>query len=376
MRAQSENWSEELLTINPKRIMIVRLGGISEVLTGLPVLNTLRTRYPRAEIAWLLEERFATLLYGHIALDRLIIARKGWLKSLDELRLLRKRLLAFAPDVAIDLQGSFKSSFASWLSGAKIRIGFGGRDAREGSRWINNVKVVPEKAHRVERNLQLLRPLGIHGSSVDFELPECEADRFLALRVRRELQLEGNFAIINVGADSESQQWRSDRFAELCHHLGEQWNLPSMVIGGTVEERDMAIQVVSKSGGHARLAPSMTLLELASLAKMSTLFVSGDAAPLHLAAALGTPWVGLFDPIRGDLNGPYGRHNHVVQIASQDEELGNGSREPGREYMDAIDLEHLAKACDAVLSRIIAEENAAQSIMFPGENQEIRRIGA
>src|SRR5690606_39067804 len=107
----------------------------------------------------------------HPAIDTLIRVPRKWLKSPRGVWQLRKELRQLAFDVAIDVQGLTKSAVAAWLSGARRRIGFRGEDGRELSTWLNNELVRPTKTHVIDRNLELLRPLGIERPVVHFQLP-------------------------------------------------------------------------------------------------------------------------------------------------------------------------------------------------------------
>ena len=349
-----------------KRILIVRFSAIGDVVHGLPLAVALRTRFPHAEIAWLVENTAAPLLHGHWTLDRLIITRKGWIKSWAEIRLLRKRLHAFAPDVTIDLQGLFKSSFAAWLSGAKYRIGFGGVDGREGSRWFNNYRVVPTENHVIDRNLQLLEPFGVDGCSVDFDLPECEMDYRAAKILLHREGLDGDLAMINVGAGWTSKLWREDRYAAVAKYLYEQWNLPSLVVWAGAEERKMAEAVVHGADGAAVLSPPTTLNELASLSRLATLFIGSDTGPLHIAAAVGTHCVGLYGPMPAKRNGPYGVQNRSLQVRSLEGTNISPHRAP-RDLMDAIDTDLVCNACDEILSELTAPNESVSSFGEPGK---------
>ena len=152
------------------RILIVRLSALGDVVHGLPVLCALRRQLPSAQLAWVVEERAAAVLQGHAALDRLICVPRGWLKSPRAVWRLRRELSVEHFDVSIDLQSLTKSAIAARLSGARWRIGAGGRDGRELSKWFNNDLVPIRASHVIDHYLTLLRPLGIVDARVQSEV--------------------------------------------------------------------------------------------------------------------------------------------------------------------------------------------------------------
>src|SRR5208283_3098352 len=118
------------------RILLVRLSAIGDVIHAMPVASALRERFPSAFLAWAVEERAGELIEGHPAIDERIVLPRGWLRSPAGVWRLRKQLKDLAFDTAIDAQGLTKSAAVAWLSGAKRRIGMGGRWGREISRWL------------------------------------------------------------------------------------------------------------------------------------------------------------------------------------------------------------------------------------------------
>ncbi|MDR2755259.1 MAG: glycosyltransferase family 9 protein [Planctomycetaceae bacterium] len=363
-------FSDNILS-RPRRILIVRFSAIGDVVHTLPVLIALRTRFPHAEIAWLIEEKMSKLLLGHWALDRLIIVKKNWIKSWSEVVFLRKRLQMFAPDVTIDVQGLFKSSFAAWLSGAAYRIGFGGIDGREGSQWFNNCRITPDAEHIIDRNMSLLEPFGIYGSSIDFDLPECEMDRRSAHHFLNYNGLHGHFAILNVGAGWESKRWREERYAEVAQYLLTQWNLPSLVVWAGDKEQKIAETVVQAANGAAFMAPQTTLGELASLSRLATIFIGSDTGPLHIAAAVGTPCLGLYGPMPAKRNGPYGRSNRSIQKQTLEGSRRIRPHRAPRTLMDAIDTESVCNMCDEMLTKILSLDSSL-SIQDIKENNPLK----
>lgn len=334
------------------RVLIVRLSAIGDVIHGLPVLCALRDRFPQAFLGWVVEGRAATLLRGHPALDEIIEIPRGWLKSPSTVGRLRRRLRSLGFDTAIDVQGLTKSAVAAWLSGARRRIGFGDAKGRELSRWFANEKVTTTAAHIIDSNLELLRPLGITSPAVRFDLPEHADDRQSAEAMIREQGLTDGFAMITPGAGWASKLWPPERFAAVAVYLGRGWGLPTMVVWAGDEEHRLARQIVAAARGHARLAPPTSLTELAALARRARLFVGSDTGPVHLAAAVGTPCVGLYGPMPAERNGPYGSQ-HIAIEQMRFEGTSRQRRTAPREVMESIQVDHVCDACAQILRREI-----------------------
>ncbi len=332
------------------RILIVRLSAIGDVVHTLPVLCALRERLPLAFLAWIVEGRAGDLLEGHSALDRLVRIPRGWLKSPRSVLHVRRQLCALNFDIAIDVQGLFKSAVAARLSGSPVRIGFAGAAGREMSEWLNTLCVRPRKMHIVERNLELLAPLGIQRPDVRFDLPERSADRKWAHDYLAAGGVAGDFVIINPGAGWPSKLWPPERFAAVARTLGEQRRLPSLVVWAGAAERSMAEGVAGGSGGHARIVPDTTLTQLAALVRRARLFVASDTGPLHIAVAAGTPSVGLFGPMAHERNGPYGPRHVAVQRRAPEPDRRR-FRRTDLFYMDAIRVDDVLAACATVLDR-------------------------
>src|SRR5580704_8472319 len=92
------------------RILLVRLSAIGDVIHGMPIAAAVRRHFPRAFLAWAVEERAAPLLEGHPAIDERIVLPRGWLRSPAKVLQLRRRLKMLAFDTAIDAQGLTKSA--------------------------------------------------------------------------------------------------------------------------------------------------------------------------------------------------------------------------------------------------------------------------
>ncbi len=98
------------------------------------------------------------------------------------------------------------------------------------------------------------------------------------------------------------------------------------------------------------MAPGSSLRELAALCRRASLFVGSDTGPLHLAAAVGTPCVGLYGPMPAKRNGPYGSQHLALQKATFEGTSRERRKAPGT-LMDAISAEDVCAACDEILDR-------------------------
>jgi lipopolysaccharide heptosyltransferase I len=332
------------------RILIARLSAVGDCIHTTPVATALRKHFPKAFIAWVVQGGTAGLLESHPAIDRIIAVKKNWLRSPQEVAGLRSKLRSLQFDVAIDPQSLSKSAIAAWLSGAPRRIGFARPQGRELAPLLNNQTIVPAAAHVVDRYLELVRPLGVAPGSVQFELSASAASKQFADNTIDELHLRAGFAAINPGAGWDSKLWPAERYGKVARHLGEKLQLPSLALWSGDREKSWAETIVARSGGHAVMAPSTTLPQLGALVAAARMLVGADTGPLHLAAAMGTPCVGLYGPTRPEECGPYGAGHVAVQAYFQD---GTSRQRRGSDNsaMQAITVEMVCQACANVLAR-------------------------
>ena len=330
------------------RILIVRLSAIGDCVLTVPLVHALRNMYPGAHLSWIVDERAAALLDGLAGLDELLVIPRRWHRSISSILGIRRALRRRDFDIVIDPQSLTKSGLLSRLTGASQRICFAPPVGRELGPWLGNVRVRPTREHVVEQTLQLIEPLGDHNpTNVIFNLPQYQgtdaiAD-FAAVCTRR----ASNIAVVNVGAGWPSKLWSAARFASVVRYLGVEHGLASIVVWHG-REREMAVDVISQSGGHGHLAPVTSLRELATLCREAQLFIGSDTGPLHIAAAVGTPCVGLYGPTSPARCGPYGSQHRVIQP-------GGGVRlvrmRGGSEnsLMQKIRVDQVTAACEQVL---------------------------
>ena len=300
------------------RLLIVRLGALGDVVHAIPVAAALRRAFPSARIDWLVSAKHREILDLVPVIDRrLVINDRGDASGGASLLAAIRELRRSQYDVAIDLQGLIKSALLSRSSGAPRVIGFSSRYARErAARLFYTEAHDPgrgglydprETRHVVDINLGVLTRLGITTPAREFPIEDVDSD---AARSARQLT-GGRYALLNPGAAWPNKRWPPARLAAIATELRARHGLMSVVLWGPGEEA-LAAEVVAGANGAAILSAKTTIADLVALARRAALMVSGDTGPTHIAAALGTPIVGIYGPTRPVRNGPMSPLDVVV----------------------------------------------------------------
>ena len=334
----------------PRSIVIVKLSAIGDVLHGVPVAVALKRAFPAARIGWAVEGRAADVLAGHPAVDHLFRLPRGWLRSPRTVLALRRQLRWFDADVTVDLQGLLKSAIVTTLAGAPMRSGHARPESREHAWVAYSHPVVASAVHVVERNLALLEPVGCGHAAPAFDMPRWPVSRQRVERWLTALRLPRPPVVFNPGAGWASKRWPAERFAAAARAVAQLDGQPVLVVWGGDQERSVAEGIASEARGGAIVVPATSLQDLGELCRLSRVFVSGDTGPLHLAAAVGTPCVGLFGPVPAARNGPYGR-GHVCVEPAADRRPAWADRKTDMLCMAAIDVERVVAATAFALAR-------------------------
>ena len=309
------------MTQSPKNILIIKLSSLGDVIHALPSLRTLRQLYPKAHIAWIVEEKCKDLLYNNPDLDELIVVRirhwrrhwnmQSWREFKASLKQIRGRF-----DLVIDMQGLIKTGVIAFLTQAPRVIGFDKHDCRERpNAWFTHEKIpfMGKKVHVVDRYLAMIQALGAETVSRDFPLvvPEtAEAHIEAFWKANPELPAKPIVAI-HHGVGFATKKWPMERFAQLGDHIAKKLGFNVMLTWGPGEE-----EAVKKLSGQMKekhwVSPKNTLHESIAMLKRMSLCIGCDTGPMHLSAAQGVPTVSLFGPTNPVYSRPHGSNHEVV----------------------------------------------------------------
>lgn len=282
------------------RILIVRLGSLGDIVHALPAAAALRRAAPLARIDWLVDAQHRELLDLVPIIDEAVVLRERTLRGwLEVTRVLRAR----GYDVAIDLQGLLKSAILARASGARRVIGFSIWHLRERTArpFSSDTAAPDDRQHVVRKNLALAATLGASADRLEFPLAARDS---AALSEVRRVSRGAPFALVNPGAAWPNKRWPPHRFGALAAILRTRFGLMPFVLWGPGEE-GLARSVADASSGAAVIAPRTAVSDLVELARAASLMVSGDTGPIHIAAAVSTPVVGLYGPTSPARNGPW-----------------------------------------------------------------------
>jgi ADP-heptose:LPS heptosyltransferase len=260
------------------------------------------------------EPAISALLTGHPLLAHAVIAPPRRAFALGPAGAAVAALRGQAYDIALDFQGLWKSVAWARSSRAPRVLGFAAQWRREGlSAFLlrETAALPPDLPHVIDKNLALLRPLGIDAvGSRHFPLPSTEAQSEVVRAKLADLGL-GPFVILNPGGGWSSKLWPAERFGALARGLRDR-GYASIVTWGPGEE-SLADRAVGASEGAAVRSFPTTLLEFTELARFARLVVGADTGPLHIACAVGTPVVGIYGPTDPARNGPFDAQDRVVR---------------------------------------------------------------
>jgi heptosyltransferase-3 len=305
----------------PRSILLIQLGDIGDVVLTLPCIRALRETYPQARIIVAAWDKAAELLEDCPWLDQVIAATKRPRSFFGELRFqidFFRNLRSLRCDLAIDLRTGTRGAIMAFLSGAGQRVGF---YADDGTLWRNRLftsllmRDYTPDLHVADYLLCLLEAFGI---STEQRIPELAVavDKQEKIRVLfEEAAVPQDKKIVAVQPFSlwQYKEWGKEKYVALIRWLVAEYGV-AVIVTGSVAERERAEEIVRNCGaGCYNFAGKTSIASYAALLQKCRFFLGVDSAGLHIAAAVGTPTIGIFGPSSPVSWAPIGGQHLVVQ---------------------------------------------------------------
>jgi len=279
------------------RVLVVLMGSIGDVTRGLGMARPLRRAVPDGQLGWLVEPTSAPLVRLVPEIDSVIVFDRP--RGFGAVPQVWRELRDFKPDVTLDLQRHFKSGFFTRLSGAPRRIGFHPANSKEGN-WIFQTETIAradDTLSKLDHYGLFLERLRCPGS-----IDSTPLDRVVAVA-----PLERPYVAVVLGSAWVSKDWFPAGYHGLLELIVRRGR-HGVVLLGDAKRRALGDELVAAYPGEpiVNLAGSTTLPEVAAIMRGARAGVGPDSGPGHIAAAVGTRYVGIFGPTSPARTAPRG----------------------------------------------------------------------
>ncbi|MFA5256371.1 MAG: lipopolysaccharide heptosyltransferase II, partial [Candidatus Omnitrophota bacterium] len=343
-------YEEALKSVN---ILVIKMSAIGDVILSVPSLRAIRSKYKDAEIKVLVGLQARDVLDGCPYINGKIVCDfTGKDKGLSGLWRLGADLRKCCFDIVIDLQNNKKSHILSFLSMAPLRYGYS--NGKFSFLLNNGIKDDAPYLDPIEHQFRVLKSAGIKPVDKHLELwpSSSDAERIDALFQENWIKPSQSLIGINVRASSRwnSKNWPPKRIAELCDRLAKEFHM-RVVLTGTKEDVLFIEKIKGITASKPMVAAGRTaVMELASLIKRCKVYITPDSAPMHIASALGTPFIALFGPTDPARHVAPSKNYVVIKKDMKCSPCYNPNCSKGFKCMRGIEVEEVFAAIKGILS--------------------------
>ena len=309
------------LTTDIRNILLIQLGDIGDVVLSFPCVRALRENFPQADIVVAVREKAKELIEDCKWATGVISINKDKRRLIQEIAYQKNFFLClrkFHFDLAIDMRTGTRGAILAFLSGARQRIGFYDKN---GKLWRNRVFTnlyKPEKKpgrHLTEYYQEPLKAFNLATKNIwpEFDVP-FERQQSATALFKRE-KIPSSLPVIGVQPFSlwQHKEWGISKYIQLINWIVAEYKVSVIIVGSSVE-RGRAEKIAGMCGnGVYNLAGETSIGMLAAVLKMCKLFIGIDSSGVHIAAAVGTPTVGIFGPTATFAWAPKGKEHRIVQ---------------------------------------------------------------
>jgi heptosyltransferase I len=307
---------------------------MGDVLHAMPAVAALREAHPGWFIGWAVEPRWSVMLQSEQSFEEHPRPERRsagmpmvdlchpfpvqrWKRrpvspdTLWEINEFVGELRRERYDVCVDMQGLIRSAVIGRMAGAAKFVGpVDPREVPAGMFYQERVK--RDAAHVIEQGCELLgTAVGERLSPAKVSLPVDEAAEAWCYALPGGLT-DGRFVMVAPTAGWGAKAWPAERYGAVAAELGRA-GYRTLVNAASVRDA-VAEKVVQASDGFATAVPC-SIGQLIALERRAALVIAGDTGPVHLAAALERPVVGLYGPTDPTRTGPYGTRSRVLRHA-------------------------------------------------------------
>jgi lipopolysaccharide heptosyltransferase II len=296
------------------KVLILKPSSLGDVVQALPVLRLIKQHRPHSKVFWWVERGLMGLLEGDPDLTGIIPFNRNEWPSLRACKHMWSNIQWMRDqkfDWVIDLQSLARSGSVAWLANGKLTVGLD--DPREGARCLFDHAVVRAgyDQHAVDWYLSVLPKLGVPVGKFTWLPKRAEAAR--CIRTRWPVE-QSQWVALQPGARWLNKRWPAEYYAAVVRDLSSGRPGLRFAVLGSAEDRPLAEKICATANDRCLdLTGALSLPEMIEWIRACSLMVSNDTGPMHVAAAVGTPLLGIFGPTHPSRTGPYGQLANVVR---------------------------------------------------------------
>ena len=342
----------------PQNVCLLRLSAIGDACHALAALRALQAAWPGTRFTWIIGKLESKLMTAVVPEIEFITFDKSAMTS--ELLRLRAALAGRRFDLLLDLQLAFRASLIASLVRAPIKLGFDRARARELQWLFTNAQIAPAVGeHVLDSFLGFVRACGVAPGAPHWN-PRLPADA--VAYAERLIDAARPTLLISPCSSHPRRNWSAERYAAVAAHAGRVHGMRVILVGGR-----SALEVRTGTAIEAAGAPLVnqigkdTLPQLLALLARSTVLVSPDSGPVHMASMVGLPVIGLYAATNPARAGPY--HSRQWCVDKYDEAARTFLGKPAaaipwtrkievRGVMDLIGVGDVTAKLDALMQQV------------------------
>ena len=282
-----------------KKILCIKPRGIGDIILSTIVLENLKAAFPKAEIHYLTEEFAKRTVENNQFISKILTYNKS-----DSIFSIIKKVRSEKYDLVLDLYSNPKTAQITFFSGAKYRAGYD----KKGRKYAYNFrgKLGTMGKHAAEDNLVLLDALTIPIISINIFYQTTEEEKKFAEKFLSDKINKNEFRLIGIipSGGWESKRCDAVKWIEICNELQEVIKAKYIILWGPGDEKD-AKEIQDGLASVSIMTPETSFGELSALIEKCDLIIANDSGPMHSAAAMNIPTIGIFGPTNPENHRPF-----------------------------------------------------------------------
>ena len=299
-------FKKSISNISIRKIVVIELAHIGDVLAITPALHILRKKFPQSLITVVVSPWAQEVITGNPDIDEILVYDALWFnrnkksywspaKTAAFIKLLRAKEF----DMGIDLRGDVRTILLMRLSGIKKRVGYG---FTGGAFMLTDIMPFDvgqrQNKHQIEHNIDFITSIGeglpYHERDMSLKIFFSDKDILYVDKLFKDNNITNKDLLIAIhpGAGIATKRWPAERFSSLITKILEKYKIKIVLVGSN-EEKDL-LKLPDFGQNLVNLAGETNIKQLAALLKRCSLFIGGDSGVMHIASAVGIPIVAIW----------------------------------------------------------------------------------